>query len=38
MEEEIKEYFNQPESNDDKICLNALQTVLKLTEEKVDGV
>ena len=38
MDRELKECFDNLGSTDDKIRLNALQILLKLTEEKVDWV
>lgn len=38
MDKDVKKLFNNLGSTDDKIRLSALQSVLKLTEEKVDWV
>jgi hypothetical protein len=38
MDKDLKECFDNLGSTDDKIRLNALQTVLRLTDEKVDWV
>ncbi len=38
MDKDVKECIGNLESTDDKVRLNALQTLLKLTEDKVDWV
>jgi hypothetical protein len=38
MDKDVKVYFDHLGSTDDKIRLNALQTILKLTENRVDWV
>jgi hypothetical protein len=38
MENRVKEVFDRLGAADDKIRLNALQTILGMTQEKVDWV
>jgi hypothetical protein len=38
MDKDVKEHTKNLSSSDDKVRLNALQTVLVLTEQKVDCV
>ena len=38
MDKDVKEHIKNLGSSDDKVRLNALQTVLKLTDQKVDWV